>query len=813
MRSAECGIRERVRPCGETHPTRPERGCPTRAFRQSWNTRAGHPRSGWVSVFLLALLLLPLALRAQPHRDPAGQPFRRAPMAEAARSIVIPLATNLHVAFDTELFRTHTAWSGPGLGLHGQPFDGGTNRFLCDFPGPALWSNPPVFPWWLGSPSKKGLREMPARYAFRGLSTKGGATTFLYELTPTDEDPVRIHETPRAAQSGGVSVVVRRLEISPCPLDLEFLAHAEVGKFVALENTPIASALLERENDVLLIAARGRPALYWKLTVAPADYITERNTEQDGDTEVLSERVTRDEARAQLVIPSHSGDVAVEIVSAVCANRAEALKLLPDLIRVRVQPADLDFPASRTNLAATNAALVLPSVPPAVRAPAGDEAYRVEWLGTPAQTAWRVTGMDWVPNGDLALCTLAGEVWIAQQAQGGANAITWRRFARGLCEPGGLKVVAGVLYVAQKCELTRLVDTNADGEADLFECVSQRWSYLGSPLQFTVGPEADAERNLHVQLDGRRNAWDQSFRAWTLKLSPAGELDGFARGLHSPGGLLSVFGAEWNLFATDNAGPWVGVPKLVHLRADHHFGYPASNPAPQTEFKGGTAFAPPAVWFPATVAKAAGGLAATRFGPTNAQLLVTDPSAGSLLRVDLEKVNGEWQGAVWPLVTNLGAGAGRIAVGPEDQRFYVGFNALAGAGAGQVLARVSPVAASPFAVQELRATPSGFTLTFTQPVEAASAGRPASYAAEQFKYLHHEADGSPEVDHAGGGNSASLVKVTQAVVSADRLTVRLTVEGWQAGFVTRLRAAGVRNAAGQRLRHDTLHYTLNTIPQ
>ncbi|MCI0538212.1 MAG: hypothetical protein L0Z50_23645, partial [Verrucomicrobiales bacterium] len=63
--------------------------------------------------------------RPIPKRDPADQPFRRAPMRQSARSIAIPLGTNLHLAFDTELLRTHSAWAGPSLNLYGPPYHGG----------------------------------------------------------------------------------------------------------------------------------------------------------------------------------------------------------------------------------------------------------------------------------------------------------------------------------------------------------------------------------------------------------------------------------------------------------------------------------------------------------------------------------------------------------------------------------------------------------------------------------------------------------------------------------------------------------------
>src|SRR5688572_7564156 len=68
-----------------------------------------------------------------PKRDPPDQPFRRAPMAESPRSIAIPLGTNLHLAFDTQLLRTHTAWSGPSLNLFGPPYHGGKEPFICAY--------------------------------------------------------------------------------------------------------------------------------------------------------------------------------------------------------------------------------------------------------------------------------------------------------------------------------------------------------------------------------------------------------------------------------------------------------------------------------------------------------------------------------------------------------------------------------------------------------------------------------------------------------------------------------------------------------
>ena len=55
----------------------------------------------------------------------------------------------------------------------------------------------------------------------------------------------------------------------------------------------------------------------------------------------------------------------------------------------------------------------------------------------------------------------------------------------------------------------------------------------------------------------------------------------------------------------------------------------------------------------------------------------------------------------------------------------------------------------------------GFDLTFTEPVDAASAGDVASYKLRQFTYAYREEYGGPEVDE-------KFPNITKATVSADK---------------------------------------------
>jgi hypothetical protein len=747
-------------------------------------------------IAFLVLLSATLAF-AQAFRDPADQPFRRAPMSAAARSVVIPLATNVHLAFDPETLRTHTAWRGPSLNLHGAPYDGAAGRFLADFTGDFIFTNPPLFPWAGGKPAKNILTDFPSKPRFMGLSTRDGTRTLMYELPLDAEETVRVHESPSVQWVDGVLVVVRRFELGASYLDLEFTAHMEAGRPTTIAQSPAATGIL-RERDVLLVAFRGRPLLGWKPATGQADYVVELHREKNGESEVVPRHVTGDETHAVVHIPAHRGEISFEILSAVCADKLEAERLLPKLVPAKVAPSELmrvsEPPASKpTNQAPSMVVTNAPVIREETR-------FRIELLDTPQTQNAPVTGLDFLPNGDLVFCTSRGEVFIRSEPAESPGTNLFRRFARGLMEPAGLRVLSGEIFIAQKCELTRLRDTDGDGEADFFECVSQGWGFNGNARQFAVGPVADKEGRLHVFLDARGARWEVPFRGWDARFSRAGkDFEGWASGFHSPGGALSVNG---EIFVTDNPGPWVPAAKLIQVRESQFQGHPATQPAPQEQFKEPKDFASPAVWFPSRLAKRVAGLAVApeSWGPFAGQLLVADGDGG-LLRVQLEQVNGEWQGTAWPLVKSLGQRATRLAVSAGGQLYCAG---VAENGRAQIgrMGLIGPVS---FEVGAVKTLPNALELTFTQPATPTAATKPASYELTAHTYSH-EATPAPEPP-------ATPLTISSAQLSPDGRTVRLQVAGLRAGNVLTLRATGLRSATGQPLRHDTLWHTLNQLPK
>ena len=113
---------------------------------------------------------------------------------------------------------------------------------------------------------------------------------------------------------------------------------------------------------------------------------------------------------------------------------------------------------------------------------------------------------------------------------------------------------------------------------------------------------------------------------------------------------------------------------------------------------------------------------------------------------------------------------------------------------------------TPFEIHTMSAQPDGFSLTFTEPVDPASAANPASYSMEAWTYILQSGYGSPEVDQA-----TPIVK--SASVAPDGKSVRLVIEGLVRGHVHHLKAPGVKSASGLTLWHPEAFYTLNEIPK
>ncbi|MFF5636990.1 ricin-type beta-trefoil lectin domain protein [Streptomyces sp. NPDC012825] len=431
----------------------------------------------------------------------------------------------------------------------------------------------------------------------------------------------------------------------------------------------------------------------------------------------------------------------------------------------------------------------------------------------------QVSAMDWLPDGRLAVTTwggsnnTTGEVYLLGNVTGntGPDKVTVKKVASGLKEPMGVKHVDGKLYVSQKHELTELNDTNGDEVTDQYRRVAT-WPFGGNFHEFAFGllyKDGFFYLNLSVAINyggATTNPQPAPNRGTTIKVNrQTGEVSYVAGGLRTPNGI--GWGPEGGLFVTDNQGGWLPSSKLVHIKQDrffHHY----MNPAGPFDSRPVTR---PVLWLPQNeIANSPSTPLQLTDGPFAGQMLFGDVTYGGVQRGFLEKVGGEYQGAVFRLTQGLEAGVTRISVGPDGALYAGGLGAGGNWGQEGKLAfglqKLSPNGANAFDIRAMRAVPGGFALEYTQPLSTQTATDLAEhYRIKQWRY-------APTADYGGPKIGEETLTAQSAALSADRKTVTLTVPGLKADRVVHVRSPRpFTSSTGESLWSTEAWYTLNRL--
>jgi uncharacterized cupredoxin-like copper-binding protein len=467
-----------------------------------------------------------------------------------------------------------------------------------------------------------------------------------------------------------------------------------------------------------------------------------------------------------------------------------------------------------------------------------EDFYKLISLPVPEDIILEVGGMATLPDGSLAVCTRRGEVWLVSNPYvSGNERPVYKRFAHGLHEALGLAYKDGDIYVTQRSELTRLRDKNGDGKADAYDKIYS-WPLSGNYHEYSYGPTFLPNGNMLVTLNlGWSNSLGHGvslvpWRGWTLEITPEGQMIPFATGMRSPAGY--GMNAAGDFFYTENQGDWVGSGRISHVEKGDFLGnaeglrwttLPGSplqlkpEDVPNTGeplyevAKRVPALKPPAVWMPhGILGISTSGLLNDntngRFGPFQNQLFIGDQGQSKIMRVDLEKVKGEYQGVVFPFREGFSSGILRQVWG-NDGSMFVGMTSRGWSSTGKELfslQRLVWTGKTPFEMKTIRAMPDGFEIEFTQPVDRKSAADPASYKVTGFNYKYHATYGSPVIN-----NKVSPIR--GIVVSEDGMKARLVVDELRLGYIHEITTEGVRDLSGKPLLHHVGYYTLNNIPE
>jgi cytochrome c551/c552 len=485
-----------------------------------------------------------------------------------------------------------------------------------------------------------------------------------------------------------------------------------------------------------------------------------------------------------------------------------------------------------------------------------DDYFKIIRVPAPEGTILEVGGLCLLPNGTLAVTTRRGDIFMVENPT--SKSPFFRKYAEGLHEVLGAAYKDGALYVAQRGEMTKLMDTDMDGKADVFETI-YAWPLSGNYHEYSFGPKLAPDGSFFVTLNlGFPPDWwhPRSFvpyRGWALNITDKGVVTPWAAGFRSPCGISMIDGELWY---SDNQGDWVGSGSIMPVKKGGFMGHPASlvwtdlpnsplklkqdkffaSNNPRIEFDAsGQPFKPqnienekyrtladakkeipelqlPAVWLPHGILGISNSeiikIPEGTFGPFAGQLLVGDQGQSMLDRVFLEEINGEYQGAAWAFRSGFQSGIVRMTWLP-DGSLIAGETNRGWGSAGEAtmgLQRLVWNNIMPFEMRAVRAMPDGFEIEFTKAVDKKVAEDIASYSIESYIYKYQGVYGSPPVNNL-------KCNITGVKVSEDGLRARLIVNGLRKNFIHTITLDGIRDKEQlSGLLHPTAYYTLNNIP-
>jgi azurin len=387
--------------------------------------------------------------------------------------------------------------------------------------------------------------------------------------------------------------------------------------------------------------------------------------------------------------------------------------------------------------------------------PGSGRPYAIDTIELPVDNPWKALffcgGHDFLSDGSAVVCTIQGDVWRVTGLDSPPDrpgVAQWRRIAAGLNHALGLVVVDDQIYVQGRDQLTRLHDLNGDGEMDFYECFSNAFETSPAGHDFICGLERDSAGHFYTATGNQG----------LVRISADGRrADVIATGLRNPDGVGLL--RDGTVTAPCSEGEWTPASMICAVRpptttaaeaVSHaasskmvvpHFGYrgPLNGQPPEL----------PLAYLPRGVDNSSGGqtyVSSRRWGPLHGQLLHLSFGMGRHFLVLRNEVDGQWQGALVPLVGDFRSGIHRGRFRSQDGQLYVtgmdGWNSFTpDDGCFQRVRYTGGPVQLPigFHLHE-----NGVTVRFTEPLDRAVAGQTASHFAQCWNYRYSEAYGSPE---------------------------------------------------------------------
>lgn len=399
--------------------------------------------------------------------------------------------------------------------------------------------------------------------------------------------------------------------------------------------------------------------------------------------------------------------------------------------------------------------------------------FAIDTFTIPYENPWNalffVAGVDFLPNGSIAICTAHGDVWTVSESRG---TLTWKRFATGLYQPLGVKIVDGKIFVTERGQLTRLHDTNQDGEADFYESFNADWHAGGGEHSYDTCLETDPKGNFYLFKTGDDHT---PTGGCLLRIAANGKSsDVFSTGFRHPIGL--GMSPDGKISGADQEGNWMPVTRLDMYKLGGFYGDMRTHhrsPPPTT-------YDEPLIWLPKEADNSAGGqvwVPKGQWGPLSGTMLHL--SYGRCKAYAVLPDGDRFQAAAVDLGVKFLSGSARGRFHPSTgELFVVGLDGWQTAAQKDgSLQRVRYTGKALSIPTKFRVLPDGVELMYDKAIDPKSIADLGAFNISRCNYIWSANYGSKNwsvVDPKREG--IDKVPVTNAQLSSDGKTLKLQFE-------------------------------------
>jgi hypothetical protein len=402
----------------------------------------------------------------------------------------------------------------------------------------------------------------------------------------------------------------------------------------------------------------------------------------------------------------------------------------------------------------------------------GSDAFVIDTLTVPYENPWKAlfftSGVDFLPTGEAAVCTIHGDVWLVSGVDDKLERLTWRRFATGLFQPLGLRVRDAKIYVLGRDQITLLHDENSDGEADFYENFFNGIHTSTGGHDYVTSLETDTNGNFYYV--DPRGAHRVKADGSTLETIAGGWRNPNGMGVSPDGKIVTV---------APQQGEWTPSSCISEARTSGWYGYGG----PRITGDRPLGYDPQLCWIPHSVDNSGGSqlwVTSDRWGPLKGGLLHFSYGRCAQMLVLRGVVDGVAQAAVAPLPGRFLSGIMRGAFNPGDGQLYlVGSTGWQTAAARDgCLQRVRYTGAPILVPIEAHAHTNGLRLTFPTELNKAAAEDAGSFGYTHWNYRYAAQYGSKDWSPSNPSKEGhDALEVKSARLLPDQKTVFIEIAG------------------------------------